>query len=232
MKMKSDDFWYAVNNTEIIVMPTNYLATFGTTYLHYYMVSELMDTANQIRVREGTIQSRRPEIITPTFYQHELLEGFGEEAKHYIDWLQLHLQDIRILQYGFKLQKKELNEHLVSGKVKEILEQVKQKVKKKNDPLAAVILGVDDPWDVCLLKFMIDIIKKSVPFNFNELGRHKLLEDVRGVPRGIRNDIEESFLKASHDPSQINSLVAKIRKHGLFEEYEDRFFALIRQHKK
>lgn len=228
--IKPDNFWYAVNNTEVIVMPKSHLETFGTTHLHYHMVSELMDTVNRIRIREGAIQSRRPQLITPTYYANEMLEGFGEEAGQYIDWLRTHARDLRILQYGFKIQKTELSEQVVSGNVKEIIEQVKKQIADKNDPMAAIIHGVDDPWDVCLLKFMVDVIRNSVPHNFNELGRHNLLEDVNGTPRAVRDEIEHAFLLASRDKAMIDILGNKLRKLGLFEEYEDRFFALFGKH--
>lgn len=227
--IKSDNFWYAVNNTEIILMPKSHLETFGATNVHYHMVSELMDTVNRIRIREGAIQSQRPQIITPTYYSNEMLEGFGDEAGQYIDWLRSHAKDLRILQYGFKIQKTETSEHVVSGNVKEIIERVKKQIAEKNDPMSAVIYGVDDPWDVCLLKFMVDVIRDSAPHNFNELGRHKLLEDVHGTPRAIRDEIERGFLLASRDKSMIAPLGTKLRKLGLFEEYEDRFFALFRK---
>jgi hypothetical protein len=230
--MKADDFWYAVNNTEVVLMPENYLDTFGTTHLHYFMVSELMDTVNQIRIREGTIQSHRPQIITPKAYESDLLEGFGDEAKNYLEWLQNNSNEMRILEYGFKLQKKELNQHTVSGNIDEVVKQVKEKISKNNDPLAAVIQGVDDPWDVCLIKFMADVIRKSAPYNINELSRHKLLEDVRGLPRAVREEIEDDFLQASRNQIKIGELLNKLRKHGVFEEYEDRFFALVKQKSK
>jgi len=226
-KIKPDNFWYAVNNTEVILMPKSHLETFGTTNLHYHMVSELMDTVNRIRIREGAIQSRRPQIITPTFYANEMLDGFGEEANQYVEWLKTHAQDLRMLQYGFQIQKTELNEHVVTGNIKEITERVKKEILEKNEPMTAVILGVDDPWDVCLLKFMVDVIRNSAPYNFNELGKRNLLEDVKGTPRAVRDDIERGFLLASRDKSMIAPLGNKLRKYGLFEEYEDRFFALF-----
>lgn len=228
MKMKPHDFWFAVNNTEVVLMPKNYLDTFGATYLHYHLISELMDSVNRIRVREGTIQSRRPEIITPTYYENEMLEGFGAEAEQYLAWLRQHAKDLRILQYGFKVQKTELNEHLVTGNIAAVLEQVKQRVQERNDPLAAVIYGVDDPWDVCLLKFVVDLARNSAPANFRDLDRRQLLADANGVPKGVRDNIESRFLKASRDPSFIGELSVQLHKFGLFEEYEDRFFALIR----
>lgn len=228
MKMKAHDFWFAVNNTEIVVMPQNHLETFGATNLNYHLVSELMDSVDRIRVREGIIQSKRPQIITPAYYESENLEGFGEEARQYLAWLRQHAQDVRILQYGFIVQKTELNEHLVTGHMAEVLERVKQDVKQKNDPLAAVIHGVDQPWDVCLLKLMVDMIRHSAPANISDLNRRHLLDNVNGVPRAVREELEALFLQASRDPSLIKPLGNKLRRYGLFDEYEDRFFALVR----
>lgn len=228
-KIKPHNFWYAVNNTEVIVMPKSHLETFGTTNLRYHMISELMDTVNRIRIRDGAIQSHRPQIITPDYYANETLGGFGAEANQYIDWLRNHAKDLRILQYGFKIQKTEFNEHVVTGNVKEIIEQVKKQTLDKNDPMTAVVYGVDEPWDVCLLKFMVDVIRNSAPHNFNELGRRNLLDDVNGTPRAVREDIEHAFLAASRDKSMIAELGTTLRKLGLFEEYEDRFFALFRK---
>ena len=228
MKMKAHDFWFAVNNTEVVVMPQNHLETFGATNLNYHLVSELMDSVDRIRVREGVIQSKRPQIITPTYYESESLEGFGEEAREYLAWLRQHAQDVRILQYGFVVQKTELNEHLVTGHMAEVLERVKQDVKLKNNPMAAVIHGVDQPWDVCLLKLMVDMIRHSAPANINELNRRHLLDNVNGAPRAVREELEALFLQASRDPSLVKPLGNRLRKYGLFEEYEDRFFALVR----
>ena len=59
------DFWYAVNNTEIVLQPQRQLETFGATMVDYHLISQLMDNANQVRVREGRLQAFRPEIITP-----------------------------------------------------------------------------------------------------------------------------------------------------------------------
>ena len=76
---------------------------------------------------------------------------------------------------------------------------------------------------------MVDVIRNSAPYNFNELGKHNLLEDVKGAPRAVRDEIERAFLLASRDKSLIAPLGNKLRKYGLFEEYEDRFFALFQK---
>jgi len=228
-RIKSDNFWYAVNNTEIVVMPSSYLDTFGATNLRYRLISELMDSVDRIRVREGTIEAFRPKIITPAHYENEILDGFGDAAHKYVDWLRSHAKDLYIIQYGFKLQQKGLSEHIVSGKFEEVVENVKRQVSQAANPTDAVVRGVDDLWDVCLLKLMVDMARNSAPANFNDLHKRRLLENVDGVPRAIREEIEKSFAEAARDPSRAGALYERLRRDGLFEEYEDRFFALVRR---
>ncbi|MGI6086414.1 MAG: hypothetical protein ACOYCD_00495 [Kiritimatiellia bacterium] len=229
MRIKPHDFWYAVNNTEIVLMPNSPLETFGVTNLRYHMVSELMDTVNQVRIREGTIQSHRPQIITPAYYESEIAEGFGDQAKQYVEWLRKNARDLRILQYGFKVQKTELSEHIVTASPPEVIDQIKSRIAEKDDKLSGIIYGVDKPWDVCLIKFMVDVIRQSAPLNFQELHQRHLLDDADGVPKAVRQEIEDLFLAAGRDKSKIKPLAAYLRKHGVFGEYEDRFFALVQQ---
>lgn len=233
MKKRSTfDFWYAVNNTEILLMPLRHLETFGTTVLNYHLVSELMDTVNQARVREGRMQASRPQIITPESYSKTILEGFGDEARQYVEWLREHEKDIRILQYGYSLKKEEFSEHIISDNMRTVAERVENEIREKGDPLSAVVIGVDEPWDVCLIKLFWEVIQKSAGTNIQELERRHMFDDAGGVPKGVRKEIEVAFLAASKNHSLITSLGKKLQDYGLFEEYQDRFFALIKASKK
>lgn len=228
----SFDFWYAVNNTEIVLMPSRHLETFGATVLNYHLVSELMDTVNRTRVREGRMRASRPQIIAPEAYSQTILEGFGDEARQYAEWLKEHEKDIRILQYGYTLKKENFSEHVVSDNIKVVSERVKNEVRGKGDPLSAVVIGVEKPWDVCLIKLFWEIIQKSARTNIQELERQHLFDMSGGVPKSVRNEIETVFLAASKNPLLINSLGKKLQDYGLFEEYQDRFFSLVKASKK
>ena len=59
-----DNFDYAIENTQVIVAPEQKIATFGHTS-SFYLISELMDRVNQVRVRDGKIHAERPQILTP-----------------------------------------------------------------------------------------------------------------------------------------------------------------------
>lgn len=227
-RQDSFNFWYAVNNTDVKLMPSGHLETFGSTLLNYHLITELMDDTSRVRVREGKLEAGRPQIITPDAYAQTALEGFGEEARQYIDWLREHEQDIRVLQYGYKLKQESYHETLVTGHIDQVAERVKASVEARNDPLSAVVIGVDDPWDVCLVRLFWEVIQSSAIFNIREMQRHKLFEREGGVPRGIRREIDEAFKAASKDPTQIKTLGTRLHNMGLFEEYQDRFFALLK----
>jgi hypothetical protein len=216
------DFWYAVNNTEVLRLPARRLETFGTTVVNYHLVTELMDVANKVRVREGRVRAYRPEIVTPRLFAESLLEGFGEEAAHYADWLREHEKDLYILKYGFMIGKEEINDHIISESVQAVVDRVRTELESKDDPLSALVLGVDEPWEVCILKLMVDIARQSAPQN---------VADLRGDPQGSRHEIESEFRAAAKDPSRVQQLYDKLKESGLFDEYEDRFFALVRSRK-
>ncbi|MFW5871358.1 MAG: hypothetical protein ACOC6C_06380 [Verrucomicrobiota bacterium] len=227
-KKDSFDFWYAVNNTEVLLMPRNNLETFGATVLNYHLVSELMDKANTTRVREGRIQASKPTIITPEAYSDTVLEGFGDEAREYVEWLKSHEQQLRILEYGYNLKKENYSEHIISENPDTVAENVRKSVEEKRDPLSAVVYGVDDPWDVCLVKLFWEVIKKSVPANVRDM-EHKGMFLMQSNPtQRIREELEHDFAAAAKDPDLIKNLAKKLRDHNLFEEYEDRFFALVK----
>jgi len=218
------DFWYAINNTKVVVAPAQRLETFGATIIHYHLVSELMDVADKIRIREGQIVAQRPQIITPTSMAENLLEGFGTEAEKYVDWLRGHMRDLRILQYGFVIRKKEIRDETVTDNLDTVVERVTEAVRKREDPLSAVVVGVEAPWEVSLLKMMVDVSNQSFLSNVHEMERHQMFT----ADGGLRQEIETDFQLASRQPGRISELGKKLQKHGLFSEYEDRFFALVK----
>jgi hypothetical protein len=95
--MTRDDFDYALENTRVILAPERQIATFGSTSFNFYLISELMDRVNQVRVRNGKIEAARPQILTPEHYCRLLLEGFGQKAERYVDQLREHARSIAVL---------------------------------------------------------------------------------------------------------------------------------------
>lgn len=170
-----DDFQYAVENTRVIVAPEQQIATFGTTSFRFYLISELMDQVDQVRVRDGRIHAERPQIVTPDQYARLLLEGFGDQAQQYVEQLRERMRNIAVLRYGFQFRKTDVTESTVRDSVEAVIGRTRQQVEGANDPRSAVIQGVDDAWEVCLLKFTIDLISRSSGENLGDFRRRGLL---------------------------------------------------------
>ena len=174
MFWSEDDFQYAVENTEVILAPQGRIATFGETSFRFYLISELMDRANEVRVRDGRIHAERPQILTPDHYAQLMLEGFGEKAQRFAEQLRARAQRLAVLRYGFQFRKTEVIERRFRAPLSSVVESTRARVEQSNEPLSAVIQGVDDAWEVCLLKFTIDLIERSSPDNLGDFRRHGL----------------------------------------------------------
>jgi hypothetical protein len=173
--MRQDDFDYAIENTQVILAPEQQIATFGTTSFHFYLISELMDRVDQVRVRNGKIHAERPQILTPEHYCRLLLEGFGEKAQRYVDQLREHTRNVAVLRYGFQFRKTDVTEQTLRDSIDAVINRTKRRVESENEPLSAVIQGVDDAWEVCLLKFTIDMIERSSGENLGDFRKRGLL---------------------------------------------------------
>ena len=89
---KEHDFQYAMENTRVVVTPQSAIETFGTTRFHFSLVTEPLDEVETVRIRSGTIEAERPRILSPTHFSKVLLEGFGEEARDFADWLEVAIE--------------------------------------------------------------------------------------------------------------------------------------------
>ena len=170
-----DDFQYAIENTEVLLAPEGRIATFGHTSFRFYLISELMDQVDEVRVRDGRIHAERPQILTPDHYARLLLDGFGEKAMRYVDQLRGRTQQFAVLRYGFQFRKTDVVEKTVRASIASVIEQTKARVNRAEEPLSAVIQGVDDAWEVCLLKFAIDMIERSSGGNLGDFRRRGLM---------------------------------------------------------
>ena len=173
--MNKDDFDYAIENTSVIVAPERQIATLGSTSFNFYLISELMDRVDQVRIRNGKIHAERPQILTPEHYCRLLLEGFGDKAQRYVDQLREHLRNIAVLRYGFQFGKTDVTEETIRDSIDAVIGRTKRRVESANEPLSAVIQGVDDAWEVCLLKFTIDLIERSSGGNLVDFRKRGLL---------------------------------------------------------
>ena len=159
----------------MILAPEHQIATFGSTSFRFYLISELMDQVNEVRVRNGRIHAERPQIMTPEHYARVLLEGFGDKAQKYAEQLRERMRNVAVLRYGFQFRKTDVTENTIRDSVEAVIARTKQQVERSEEPLSAVIQGVDDAWEVCLLKFTIDLIERSSGGNIGDFQRRGLI---------------------------------------------------------
>ncbi len=222
----------AVRRTEILRAPKQSLATFGTTNISYYLVtepvySELAKNVTETVVREGRVIAEKPRIVTP--YYLSMLEGFSSEARRYFETLiEAHGPDAPGLFYTYKNEPKELN--IVSDNLLSVVDKLNAEIDKRGDPLTSIIKGEDEFWDVSLMKFIYEMTRSSLRNNLMQLGSRGLLDiDAGGIPVDARVRIDELFRKVSSGESEPHELKAELDRWNLFEEYEDRFLNLFRK---
>jgi len=223
--METDDrIKYALENTELVRAPQQTLATFGSSVVDYYVVTELV--GNISVVRDGKVFAEKPKIVTPAYLVN--VEGFSEQARRYIAMMaREHPHDSGIF-YRYKNEPKGMN--VVSEPIMQVINKLRSQIEEEHNPLSTIIRGVEELWDVSLLMFIYELTTKSVRTNLAEFNRRGFLDmDAGGVPQGARDYIEELFEHASRDLSRAPELAGELNRWGLFPEYQDRFFALFRR---
>jgi hypothetical protein len=172
---REDDFQYALENTRVVRPPTQVIQTFGTTSFRFLLVTELMDQIDRVRVRDGRVHAERPAIVAPQHYSKLLLDGFGEEARGFADWIEQSGRDLRFLRYGFQFRKTDISEEIVHAPKEDVIGRLGEMLDNQDEPMSTIIEGVDDAWEVCLMKFTVDLVQRSAGENVQEWKRRGLL---------------------------------------------------------
>ena len=232
MDIDDDIVQYVASRTQILRLPKQTLSTFGITNIQYYMVTEpayselVKDTAETV-IREGKVIAEKPRIVTP--YYLSQLEGFSSGARKYFDTLlRTHGTSAPGLFYTYKNEPKELT--IASGNWPSVVDKLNAEIDRRGDPLTSIIKGEDELWDVSLLKFIYEITRRSLKNNLTQLGSKGLLDmDSSGIPVEARVRIEELFTRVYRGECQPHELENELAHWGVFEEYQDRFFAVFRK---
>lgn len=175
MDIRPDDFEYAIENSHILREPDRRIDTFGLTKFKFLAISEHMDQVGSIRIRRGEVEAQKPQIIKPQGYNDVELEGFAGKAQEFLEMLREKGLEPSIFQYGFHFKRTEAAEELIRDHLDNVKDKVLEIAKAEGDPMLAIIECVDDTWEIGLLKFSIDMIKKSTEINAFDFKRKGLL---------------------------------------------------------
>jgi len=243
-----DKIKYALENTEILKAPKKYLSTFESTTVHYYMLTtpfylefEGRNADSETIVREGRITWQKPKIITPYYLMR--LEGFSEEAKKAFSILAGENTDLAMMLYKLKFIKEFDHMDIVANSVAEITRKIDADIEKNANPFCAIIKGLDEFWDVSLTKFIYDLALKSAYFsNMPEMSANQLVSydnsgfpvlsrDSYGIPVAAKKEIENLFRLYEKGDLEAKHLKEELDSWGLFDNYQDRFFNVIKRKK-
>ena len=232
MNVDDEKILEAVRSTEILRPPKQSLSTFGTTNIYYYLLTqpayvEASQGITETVIREGRVIAQRPRIVTP--YYLSRMDGFSLEARRYlINMIETHGPDATGLFYTYKNEPKELN--IVTDSMIAVLEKLNTEIDKRGDPLTSIIKGLDELWDVSIMKFIYEVTRGSVGNNLQQMGSRGLLNiDAAGIPGDARARIEELFYRVDSGEADPAELKTELDHWNLFEEYQDRFFRLFRK---
>jgi hypothetical protein len=169
------DVAYALEMTRVLHVPDRRIDTFGTTEFQFVLISELMDQVGQVRVRSGRIEAGRPVILRPDPEPDLTFEGFGEQAAAFRDWVREHHSGLAFLRYGFTFSKSSVSESVLHEPFETVQARLVEEAVRAGNPMSAVIAGVDDTWEISLLRFSVEMIQKSSGINIFDFKRRGLL---------------------------------------------------------
>ncbi|MDE2142560.1 MAG: hypothetical protein KGJ84_09135 [Elusimicrobia bacterium] len=212
-------------STEILRAPARRLATFGATRIDYHLVSADDGLPDRTRLREGTVVSARPAILTPDAFK-ERFEGFGDEAAEYARWVSSSYRDLlRALEYNFRNQG--MAARVISEKPELVTERLLADFDARGVTDRAVIRCPDGAWSLALMKFTLDEAARSFPGHVKDLERRGMFSADGGEGDRRRREVEALLETARGDGAARAALGIKLREYGLFAEYEDRFLSLF-----
>ena len=84
-------------------------------------------------------------------------------------------RDLAFLRYGFQFRRGEVREEIVHDSVEAVRERLLADIRRDGNPALAVIEGVDDTWEISILKFSFEMIMKSHEINAFDFRRKGIL---------------------------------------------------------
>ncbi|MBC8126429.1 MAG: hypothetical protein H8M99_04685 [Gloeobacteraceae cyanobacterium ES-bin-144] len=174
-----DDIHYALETTRVLREPDRRIDTFGETRFEFQLISELMDQTGVVRIRTGEVEAQRPRILRPEAFRDVQLEGFDPSARAKFDQMvekfRSEGKNLSFLQYGFHFRRGQVHEEIIHDTMDAVRERVLEDIRRTGKPERAVIEGVDDAWEISVLKFSFEMIMRSHEINTFDLKRRGLI---------------------------------------------------------
>ena len=235
----------ALEETEILRSPERLISTEEKTTLHYYVLTEPVylevfdGEGPETRIREGWITWEKPKLLTPDYLMK--MEGFSEEAQKAMKLIANKNPDLAGFLYQMKYKKNSGSSRTISTTIEEAHERIEEDINEADEYLTAIIKGLDELWDVSLMKFIQQLVLKSaqktqIPdlerkgyLRYNRKGQPVVTRNLEGLPLAARQEIEKMFAQVEEGDLEPAKLKRELDRWGVYKAYEDRFLDLFKK---
>lgn len=233
-----------LEKTEILMEPDELISTEHATTLHYFVLSEpyyleeFPEEGPETKVREGRITWEKPKLLTPDYMIN--MTGFSGEAKKAMEMIANDNPDLAALLYKMNYKKRSISSFTVAKEIKAAENEIRKDIEDEND-LTVIIKGVDELWDVSLMKFIQNLMLKSayksqLPdyeekgfLSTDDKGYSVVTRNLEGLPIAASEEIEKMFEMVKNGDEDPAKLKQELDRWGVFNAYQDRFFDLFRE---
>jgi len=234
-----------LEETEILRFPDKLIFTTKPTTLHYYVLAKpyyldyFKNEGPETKVREGNITWEKPKLLTPGYILK--MEGFSDRSKDILRRLAQRHPDLAGLLYKLKYKKEFEDTRIVSKDIENTFHSIDEEINDDENTLTVIIKGVDEYWDVSLMKFIQDLMIKSAfdsqmsdyankgYIRMDDSGRASVTRNLEGLPLAAREDIEKMFTRVKKGDMNPSKLKNELDQWGVYSNYEDRFLDLFRK---
>ncbi|TDO94376.1 hypothetical protein DFR79_10354 [Halanaerobium saccharolyticum] len=234
-----------LENTEILLEPDDLISTEHDTTLHYYVLSkpyyldEFPEEGPETKVREGKITWEKPKLLTPDYMIN--MSGFSGEAKDAMQIIAQENPDLAGLLYKMNYKKQSISTFTIAREIEAAEAEIREDIDEDDSSLTVIIKGVDELWDVSLMKFIQTLMLKSayksqLPdyeekgfLSTDDKGYSVVTRNLEGLPIAASEEIEKMFEMVKNGDEDPSKLKRELDRWGVFNAYQDRFFDLFRE---
>lgn len=234
-----------LEKTKILLEPDDLISTDRDTTLHYYVLSEpyylaeFPEEGPETKIREGKITWEKPKLLTPHYMMS--MRGFSGEAKEAMQMIVNDNPDLAGLLYKMNYSKESISSFTISNEIEAVEAKIREDIDESDQNLTVIIQGIDELWDVSLMKFIQSLVLKSayksqLPdyeekgfLSTDENGYSVITRNLEGLPIAASEEIEKMFEMVKNGDEDPSKLKKELDHWGVFNAYQDRFFDLFRE---
>ena len=220
-----DDAWYAAKMMQVVNSPRGSLNTFSSTDINFLLVAESLDNPKITQVRKGMFVSKSPELLKKA---PDLSKVIQPGHKVSLERIRAIVEvagpkTSQFLKYDVEIDRSTIETFELSQGMNESIDELRKLYGKDS----FILVGDEKMWEISLINFVMDRIQRSLPDNLLELHADEQTAEFLNPKGFLQDKIEDAFLATSIGEMSMTALGELLQVSGVFNKYEDRFYALL-----